>query len=85
MNSIKRDFPGLRHHRRGLDQQLRLMVRIVGASVRHIVQNIVSVQFVSLGNGQKSFRPEGSLCVDVKAFAFSATLTHRKLKSREIL
>lgn len=37
-------LPGLSHHGRGLVQQLCLMVRVEGSSVRYIIQNIAAHQ-----------------------------------------
>mmetsp|Transcript_41501 Transcript_41501/g.69938 ORF Transcript_41501/g.69938 Transcript_41501/m.69938 type:complete len:307 (+) Transcript_41501:834-1754(+) len=70
---------GLDHHRGGLDQQLHLMVRVEGAGVRDIVQDVVGVEPVPLGDGTASLGAERPLCVDVHGLALAPALRHGQL------
>ena len=55
------------------------MVGIVGAGVGDIVQNIGSIEAISLRNCEQPLRPEGALGVDVHTFAFTSSLLDGEL------
>ncbi len=64
----------LRHEGCCLDEKLVLLVCVVGAGVRYVVQDLLLVEAEALGDGHEPLRPEGALCVYVHGHAFAATL-----------
>ena len=53
-----------------MDEQLSLVVGVVRARVRHVVEDVVAGKAVPLGRCKESLRPKGAFSVDVKALAW---------------
>ncbi len=62
----------LAHHGARLVQQLQLMVAVVRAGIRHVVQYLLAREPVPIRHGQQPHWPEGALGVDVQAFPLAA-------------
>jgi hypothetical protein len=70
----------LGHHACRLDQQLQLVVAVVRACVRDVVEHVLAVEPVALGDLHEPLRPEGALSVDVHGLALGAALLERQLR-----
>ena len=57
------------HHRRRLDQQVHLMVGVVGACAGDVVEHALHVQLVAAGRVHQTLRTKGALGVDVETLA----------------
>ena len=68
----QKGVPRLRHHGRGLDQQLCLMVTVVGARVCDVIQYVVLIQTESSGDVYEPLGSERAFGVDVETLSFSA-------------
>jgi hypothetical protein len=55
------------------------VVSVIRARICDVVQNLLSIQAIALSDSQQTNRSEGTLSVDVEAFAFTAAHAHRKL------
>mmetsp|Transcript_9448 Transcript_9448/g.41381 ORF Transcript_9448/g.41381 Transcript_9448/m.41381 type:complete len:372 (+) Transcript_9448:1081-2196(+) len=71
----------LRHHPRGGDEELGLVLRVVSLGVRHVVQHRVGVHAEALGDGDEPLRSERALRVDVHGLTLGASLVERELAS----
>ena len=60
----------LAHHVGGLVQELELVVRVVGAGVGDVVEDLFAREAVAVRDGEEAHGPEGAFGVDVKAFSF---------------
>ena len=56
-----------------------MLVGIVGSSVGYVVQDLLFIEVVALGDRYKSLRSERTFTVDVHGFAFTTTLISRHL------
>ena len=71
--------PRLRHHARGGDEELGLMLCVVRLGVRDVVEHGVGVHAETLGDGDEPLGAEGTLGVDVHGLALRAALREGKL------
>ena len=62
----------LAHHLGSLVEELELVIRVVGAGVRDIVEDFFAVETVAVGDGEAADGAESPLGVDVEAFSFAA-------------
>jgi hypothetical protein len=70
-------LPRLGHHSSCLDEQLQLVVGVVSAGVSDVVENLLAVHPVALGDGKESNRSEGSFSVDIQALALATSHFYR--------
>ena len=62
----------LAHHVGGLVQELELVVRVVGAGVGDVVEDLFAREAVAVRDGEEPHGAEGAFRVDVEAFALAA-------------
>lgn len=79
ISALDQNSPRLGHHRTSLDEELRLVVGVVGPSVRDVVEDVLSVHAVALGDGEEADGTESALGVDVEALALSSLHVDREL------
>ena len=60
------------------------MIGVVGAGVGDVVEDILAVHSVPLGDGEETDGAEGTLGVDVEALAFSTLHVDRELSEESV-
>eukprot|EP00211_Chloroparvula_japonica_P008056 CAMPEP_0119120066 /NCGR_PEP_ID=MMETSP1310-20130426/1278_1 /TAXON_ID=464262 /ORGANISM="Genus nov. species nov., Strain RCC2339" /LENGTH=316 /DNA_ID=CAMNT_0007109529 /DNA_START=13 /DNA_END=960 /DNA_ORIENTATION=+ len=70
------------HHGGRVDEQLVLVLGVVDPGVRHVVQDLLRVQPVGVGDLHQPLGPEVPFCVNVHAFALASAL-RRLLLARD--
>ena len=64
--------PGFAHHGAALLEQLVLVLRVVSACVRYVVQAVFRADAVAFGDGDQALWPEGAFRVDPQRLPFAA-------------
>lgn len=69
----------LTHHGRGSDEELGLVVSVVGTGDSDVVEDVLTIKTKPLGDGHETFGTERSLSVDVEGTSISTTLIEGEL------